>query len=225
SAVFNACTALKQRLVELAVNDLRSPLHGQALDSVVAVGDRVRSADPSQLLGVSFADIVQRAGQPFVEAKADFKPANGEKFSMHSFGAQFCEVHVDPDLGRIRVARWTGVFAPGKILNAKTARSQLIGGIVYGIGMALLEETVYDKRDGRIVNPNLAEYHVPVNADVPQMDIAFVQEEDPHINPLGVKGIGEIGITGVCAALANAVFHATGKRVRELPVTLDKLLG
>jgi len=235
SAVFNACTALKQRLVELAVNDLRSPLHGKSPGDVNVVNGRIQLVDfsvnggsePRQdnWIGETFADVVQRTGQPFVEVKADFKPANGEKFSMHSFGAQFCEVHVDSDLGRIRVARWTGVFAPGKILNAKTARSQLIGGIIYGIGMALLEETVYDKRDGRIVNPNLAEYHVPVNADVPQMEIAFVEEEDPHINPIGVKGIGEIGITGVCAALANAVFHATGKRVRELPITLDKLLG
>ena len=224
SAVFNACAKLKQQLVEMSVADLRSPLHGQALTNVRADGDKLRLAEGRELLADTCADIVKRTGQPFVEAKADFKPANGDKYSIHSFGAQFCEVHVDPDLGRIRVARWTGAFAAGQILNAKTARSQLIGGIIYGIGMALQEETIYDQRDARIVNPNLAEYHVPVNADVPKIDVEFIEEHDPHINPIGVKGVGEIGITGACAALSNAVFHATGKRVRELPITLDKLL-
>ncbi len=225
SAVFNTCAKLKQQLMEMSIADLRSPLHGQALANIQTDGDRLRLADGRELLGDTFADVVRRTGQPFVEARADFKPANGEKYSMHSFGAHFCEVHVDPDLGEVRVARWTGAFGAGTILNAKTARSQLLGGIIFGIGMALLEETVYDPRDARIVNPNLAEYHVPVNADVPEIDVTFVNETDPHINPLGVKGIGEIGITGVCAALANAVFNATGRRVRSLPITLDKALG
>ena len=143
---------------------------------------------------------------------------------MHSFGAQFVEVRVDDDLGEVRVARVVGAFAAGKILNAKTARSQFIGGIVWGIGMALHEHTVRDARTGRVVTRDLADYHVPVNADVPAIDVIIVDEDDPHVNDVGAKGIGEIGITGVAAAIANAVYHATGKRVRDLPITLDKLL-
>jgi xanthine dehydrogenase YagR molybdenum-binding subunit len=115
-------------------------------------------------------------------------------------------------------------FAAGRILNAKTARSQYLGGIVWGLSMGLHEQTVYDRRNGRIMNADFAEYHVPVNLDVPDIDVIFVDEHDPHVNEIGVKGIGEIGITGVAAALANAVFHATGKRIRDLPITLDKLL-
>ena len=143
---------------------------------------------------------------------------------MHGFGAQFCEVRVDADLGTIRVARWVGAFALGKQLNVKTLRSQLHGGVVWGIGMGLLEESLIDFRYGRFVNSNLAEYHVPVNADVPRIEIVLVDEEDSLVSPLGAKGAGEIGITGAAAAIGNAVYHATGKRVRELPITLDKLL-
>jgi xanthine dehydrogenase YagR molybdenum-binding subunit len=124
----------------------------------------------------------------------------------------------------VRVSRIVSAFAAGRILNAKTARSQYLGGIVWGIGMGLHEQTVYDERRARIMNADLAEYHVPVNLDVPAIDVIFVDEQDPYVNEIGVKGIGEIGITGVAAALANAVFHATGKRVRDLPITLDKLL-
>jgi xanthine dehydrogenase YagR molybdenum-binding subunit len=160
-----------------------------------------------------------------IEARADAKLGDEQKkFSMHAFGSQFAEVRVNPDSGEVRVTRWVGSFGVGRILNAKTANSQLIGGIVYGIGMALMEHTVIDPNLGRVVNHDLAEYHVPVNADVPDIEVLFVDEHDPHINPLGVKGIGEIGITGTAAAIANAVYHATGKRVRDLPITLDKLL-
>jgi xanthine dehydrogenase YagR molybdenum-binding subunit len=143
---------------------------------------------------------------------------------MYSFGAQFAEVHVDADLRQIRVARMTGVFAAGKILNALTAHSQFMGGMVWGISFALYEHTTYDERLGRIVNNNLAEYHVPTNADVGTIDVAWVEENDPHVSPIGAKGIGEIGITGAVAAIANAVYHATGKRIRDLPITPDKLL-
>jgi xanthine dehydrogenase YagR molybdenum-binding subunit len=143
---------------------------------------------------------------------------------MYAFGAQFAEVKVDEDLGQVRVTRMVGAFAAGRILNAKTARSQLMGGMIWGIGMALMENTIVDPVRGRIVNANLAEYHVPVNMDVPDIDVITVDEEDPYVNPAGVKGIGEIGITGAPAAIANAVYHATGKRIRELPITADKLL-
>jgi xanthine dehydrogenase YagR molybdenum-binding subunit len=143
---------------------------------------------------------------------------------MHGFGAQFCEVRVDADLGTIRVLRWTGAFALGKVLNAKTLKSQLQGGIVWGIGMALQEESLMDPRFGRYVNTNLAEYHMPVNADVPVIDVIMIEEKDELVSPLGAKGAGEIGITGAVAAIGNAVYHATGKRVRTLPITLDKLI-
>jgi xanthine dehydrogenase YagR molybdenum-binding subunit len=143
---------------------------------------------------------------------------------MHSFGAVFVEVRVDPDLGEVRVARVVGAYAMGRILNAKTARSQMIGGITYGLAMALHEQTAIDPATGRYLNADLAEYLVPVNADVPAIEIILLDERDDHVNPLGVKGIGEIGTTGVAAAVANAVYHATGVRIRNLPITLDKLL-
>jgi xanthine dehydrogenase YagR molybdenum-binding subunit len=148
-----------------------------------------------------------------------------QHYSMHSFGAQFVEVRIDPDLREIRVSRCVGAFAPGRILNAKTARSQAIGGIVFGIGMALLEETAIDPNVGRVTNPNVAEYLMPVNADIPEIQTIFIAEEDRLVNPIGVKGLGELPIVGVAAAIANAVWHATGKRVRDLPIRLDKLLA
>ena len=150
-------------------------------------------------------------------------PANARKFSMHSYGAQFAEVRVDPDLGEVRLTRFLGAFGCGTILNAKTARSQMIGGITMGVGMALMEETHLDPRSGKFVNDNIAEYLVPTHADIPAIDAFFVDEHDP-VSPLGAKGIGEIGIVGVAAAVANAVYHATGRRLRDLPITPDKLL-
>jgi xanthine dehydrogenase YagR molybdenum-binding subunit len=133
-------------------------------------------------------------------------------------------VKVDEQLGVIRVTRIVSAIAAGRILNTKTAHSQIMGGVVWGVGMALHEETHYDHRLGRIMNADIAEYHVPVNADIHDIQVIFVDEPDEIINPLGVKGLGEIGIVGVAAAIANAVYHATGKRVRDLPITLDKLL-
>ena len=130
---------------------------------------------------------------------------------------------MDEELGVIRVTRVVDAVAAGRILNTKTARSQIIGGVVWGIGMALHEETLLDHRFGRFMNANLGEYHVPVNADIHDIEVIFVDEPDPIINPLGIKGVGEIGIVGVAAAVANAIYHATGKRVRDLPITLDKL--
>jgi xanthine dehydrogenase YagR molybdenum-binding subunit len=148
----------------------------------------------------------------------------GEDARAHNtHSAVFAEVKVDEQLGVIRVTRVVSAVAAGRILNTKTAGSQILGSVVWGIGMALHEETLIDHRDGRIVNANIAEYLVPVNADVQDIKVIFVDELDDS-NPLGVKGVGEIGIVGVPAAIANAVYHATGKRVRELPITLDKLL-
>jgi xanthine dehydrogenase YagR molybdenum-binding subunit len=134
------------------------------------------------------------------------------------------EVRVDEELGRISVPRIVADYSVGRLMNAKLARSQLIGGLVWGVGMALLEETLLDERSGRIVNANLAEYHVPVNADIGLLDVGFCDEDDRKFNPVGARGIGEIGITGAPAAIANAVFHATGARVRDLPIRLDDLI-
>ena len=179
--------------------------------------------DPAR--GETIAAVLARHNLQSVDARATAKESEDRKgYATRSFGAQFVEVHVDPDLGQVRVARVVSAFAAGRILNAKTARSQYLGGIIWGIGMGLTEQTVYDERTARIMNADLAEYHVPVNLDVPAIDVIFVDEVDPHVNQVGVKGIGEVGITGMAAAIANAVYHATGKRVRDLPITLDALL-
>jgi xanthine dehydrogenase YagR molybdenum-binding subunit len=158
-----------------------------------------------------------------VELHADVSPQS-KAYSCHAFGAQFVEVQVDEELGRARVARMVGAFACGKILNHKTAHSQLMGGMVWALGMALEERTVRDLRTARAVTRDLVDYHVPVNADVPPIDVIFVDEVDPHVNAIGAKGLGEIGITGGAAAIANAIYHATGKRVRDLPITVEQLL-
>jgi xanthine dehydrogenase YagR molybdenum-binding subunit len=168
---------------------------------------------------------MRKLGQP-VEASGDAVPGDASKrFSMHAFGAVFVEVAVDADLGQVRVRRIVGAYGAGRIINPKLARSQCTGAMIGGIGMALMEDAVVDARNGRVPNANLAEYALPVHADTPRtMEVIFVPEEDPHVNPLGAKGIGELSMVGVAPAIANAVFHATGKRVRELPITPDKLL-
>jgi xanthine dehydrogenase YagR molybdenum-binding subunit len=221
SAVHNACLALRENLAALVRGDQGSPLRGAS--DLRLEGDRLVGTAGE---GERLAAIFKRHGKKTVEAEFHSKAAESrKKYGTRSFGAQFVEVAVDPDLGQVRVSRVVSAFAAGRILNAKTARSQYLGGIVWGLGMGLFEETAYDPQLGRIMNADLAEYHVPVNRDVPAIDVIFVDEQDPYVNEIGVKGIGEIGITGVAAALANAVFHATGKRVRDLPITLDKVLG
>jgi xanthine dehydrogenase YagR molybdenum-binding subunit len=165
-----------------------------------------------------------RTGESAGAASSEKKPEYDERFAFHSFGAHFVKVRVDPLLCTVRVAHGVAVMDIGRVLNLKTARSQIMGGMVYGMGMALLEQTVFDPNRGRIVTRDLANYPVPVNADVPDFDVHFIGEPDPHISPMGARGIGEIGITGVVAAIANGVYHATGKRVRDLPITLDKLI-
>jgi xanthine dehydrogenase YagR molybdenum-binding subunit len=153
-------------------------------------------------------------------------PANPEtaNYSKHAFGAYFVEARVNEDTGEVRIPRMTGVFAVGRVINAKTARSQFIGGMTMGLSMALHEESLVDERFGHVINHDFAEYHIPTNADVGEIDVAWIDEKDPHVNPMGSKGIGEIGIVGSPAAVANAVYHATGVRVRDLPITPDKLV-
>ncbi len=222
SAVKLAALALRDKLVGLAVADAQSPLHGLEPKAVQIAGGELSSANGKQK--DSLGALVERSGQPEISAQAWTQEKEERKqFSLHSFGAHFVEVRVDEDTGEVRVARAVGAFAAGKILNPKTARSQFLGGMVWGIGFALQEHTVRDTRSGRIVTRDLADYHVPVHADVPALEVISVAEQDPHVNEIGAKGIGEIGITGITAAIANAVFNATGKRVRDLPITLDKL--
>jgi xanthine dehydrogenase YagR molybdenum-binding subunit len=224
SAVMEVCSNLKSDLFNLAVSDVNSPFHGMAADDLQASGGLVtgKNGAPARI-----ETILSKAGQKSLsrETRTEGRPkAPAGGLSYHAFGAQFCEVHVDPDTRMIQIARWVGAFAVGKVLNAKTLQSQLRGGIVFGIGMGLMEESVLDHAYGRFVNSNLAEYHVPVHRDVAPIDIILVEEEDPYVSPVGAKGAGEIGITGAAAAIGNAVYHATGKRVRDLPITLDKIL-
>ncbi len=157
------------------------------------------------------------------EASAAEHPDTGS-YAAHSYGAQFVEVRVDVDTGEVRVPRMVGVFSAGRIVNPRTARSQLVGGMVWGLSMALHEHSVVDHRLGHVVTHDLADYHVPSHADVGDIDVSWLEEEDEHANALGAKGIGEIGITGTAAAVANAVYNATGTRVRDLPLTPDRLL-
>jgi xanthine dehydrogenase YagR molybdenum-binding subunit len=220
--------------VRFTLGDTRlpnAPVHGGSM-TMASVGSAVQAAcrkarDDALARGGAndLTDAIRRIGQP-VEALADVKPGDESKrFSMHSFGAVFVEVAVDPDLGETRVRRIVGAYGAGRIVNPKTTRSQCIGGMIGGIGMALMEHSVVDVRNGRVPNANFAEYAVPVHADAPPiMDVIFVEEHDPHVNPLGVKGVAEIAMVGIAPAIANAVFHATGKRIRELPITPDRLL-
>ena len=209
----------------------RAPIHGGSM-TMASVGSAVQAAcrkvreDAIARGGANdLVDAMRRIAQP-IEAMADVKPGDeSRRFSMHAFGAVFVEVAVDPDLGETRVRRIVGAYGAGRIVNPKTSRSQCVGGMIGGIGMALMEHSVVDARNGRVPNANFVEYAVPVHADAPPlMDVIFVEEHDPHVNPLGVKGVGEIAMVGVAPAIANAIFHATGKRIRELPITPDKLL-
>ncbi|MCO5972631.1 xanthine dehydrogenase family protein molybdopterin-binding subunit [Actinoallomurus soli] len=220
-AVSAAHRALLAVLIELAGHD--SPLAGLRPEEVGCVnGGLHKLEDPSRF--ESYTDILARAGRGEVSVEASGPPPlELTHWSMRSYGAMFCEARVNAVTGETRISRFLGSFDCGRIMNAKTAASQFRGGIIMGLGLALMEETHLDERHGRIMNPNLAEYHVPVHMDVPEIEVMWTDIPDPH-SPMGAHGVGEIGITGVGAAVANAVYNATGRRVRDLPITLDKLL-
>jgi len=221
NGIATTANAIRSELLRLASLVPNSPLAGAAPDDVrLADGKLVSRRDASR--AVSIADAMRQGAVERIERELTTNPAEDASRAHNAHSAVFAEVKVDEQLGVIRVTRIVSAVAAGRILNTKTASSQILGGVVWGIGMALHEETRIDHRLGRIMNANFAEYHVPVNADVHDIKVVFVDEADDS-NPLGIKGVGEIGIVGVAAAIANAVYHATGKRVRDLPITLDKL--
>ncbi|MGP9812620.1 xanthine dehydrogenase family protein molybdopterin-binding subunit [Rhodopseudomonas sp. NSM] len=221
ASVIAAHHVLIAELLKLAGND--SPLAGLSADEVGTVnGGLAKLDDPSR--HESYVSVLTRSGRDHVTVDGSASaPLETMHWSMHSFGALFCEVGVNSVTGEVRVRRFLGSYDCGRILNPKTAASQFRGGIIMGLGLALMEETQFDERNGRVMNPSLAEYHVPVHLDVPAIDVIWTDIPDPRA-PMGARGIGEIGITGVGAAVANAVFNATGKRIRDLPITLDKLM-
>jgi xanthine dehydrogenase YagR molybdenum-binding subunit len=221
-AIKNAADAVRKELLALAKKMPDSPLKGIKLDEVMlADGKIVSKQDASR--AVSIADAMRHGKVDRIEQEKSTNFKTLASYACNTHSAIFAEVKIDEQLGVIRVTRVVSAIAAGRILNTKTAHNQIMGGMIWGIGMALHEETLLDHHFGRIMNANYGEYHVPVNADVHDIQVIFVDEPDDIINPLGIKGVGEIGLVGVAAAIANAVYHATGKRVRDLPITLDKL--
>ena len=229
AAVQVACQAVGKQLLKAAASLPGAPLGGASMDEVEFTGGRiVLRADPS--VGVGITEAMRAADLPSIKAEETASAGlsgmiSQMRKSRHTHSAVFVEVKVDEELGVVRVTRVVSAVAAGRIINPKTARSQILGGVVMGIGMAMHEESMLDNRLGRFMNHNLAEYHIPAHADIDDIEVIFVDEPDPEVTPLGVKGLGEIGIVGTAGAVANAIFHATGKRVRSLPITIDKLLN
>jgi xanthine dehydrogenase YagR molybdenum-binding subunit len=225
-AIHGAGAEVIARLAELAMGDERSPLFAASNAGVLALGGRLYRRD-DESRSESYADILSRAGLAEIEGHGS---AGGDLFAekpyaMYAHGAVFAEVKVDAELGQVRATRLVGAFAAGTIINPRLVRSQYYGGMIWGVSFALHERAVLDPRSGRVMNANLAEYHVPVNADVPSLEAILVEEHDPHVNALGIKGVGEIGVTGSAGAVANAVWHATGVHIRRFPITVEQLIG
>lgn len=226
SAVKAACEALKETIFKHAQGMANSPLANVAFEQVEFKSGRVaRRDDPGSSLALT--EIMHAADLEEIVGDGSAGPSlrQSRKYASYTHSAIFAEVRVDEELGVVRVPKIVCAVAAGRILNPKTARSQILGGVVMGIGMALHEEALTDHRIGRVMNHNLAEYHVPAHADIEDIEVIFVDERDDKVSPLGVKGLGEIGIVGTAAAVANAIFHATGRRVRDFPITIDKLLS
>jgi xanthine dehydrogenase YagR molybdenum-binding subunit len=225
AAIHGAGADVIAKLAELATTDERSPLFGAGNAGVIARCGRLHRRD-DEATSESYADILARAGLDTIEGQGTGAPdpVAQSAYAMHAHGAVFAEVKVDPDLGQTRVTRLVGAFAAGTVVNPRMVRSQYEGGMIWGLSFALHEHAVVDRRSGRPMNPNLADYHVPVNADVPSIEAILVEEHDVHVNALGIKGVGEIGVTGTAGAIANAIWHATGARIRRFPITLDQLI-
>ena len=227
SAVNDVCISLKKKLVELAKDNTvfhTENIHNVTIDDLIFEEGYLRLASDKSKK-VSYAELLKNAGLSQLEVTEESKGGDElRKYSSYSYSVHFVKVMVHPTTGVVRIARIVTVTDSGKIISPKTAESQMIGGVVGGIGMALMEEGIFDPRFGKMINNNLADYHVPVQADVPLIETILVDKPDPYINPIGAKGMGEVSIVGFAAAVANAVFHATGKRIRELPITLDKLI-
>jgi xanthine dehydrogenase YagR molybdenum-binding subunit len=224
SAVHDACVALQKKLMSLASQQEGSSLHGVALDELTAENGQIRHKTKAD--SVAYADILKQQKLPSVDVKVDSESGPEQKnYSSKSFCATFVEVLVHPATGEVRTKRVVSALDVGKVVNQKTAYSQVYGCVTWGIGMALMEDGVLDHRYGRYTNNNLADYHLPVCADMPDIDVILIDEPDTIIDPIGAKGMGEIGLVGFAAAIANAVYHATGKRIRDLPITPDKLIG
>ncbi len=226
SAIHGAGRNAVARLAELATADRNSPLYGAGNVGVVAGGGRLHRKD-DESRSESYADILARAGLAEIDGwgKGARDPAALGDHALQAHGAVFAEVKVDPDLGQVRVTRLVGAFAAGRIINPRLVLSQLYGGMIWGVSFALHEAATVDRRSGRIMNADLGEYHVPVNADAPSLEALLVHEDDAFVNGLGVKGVGEIGITGTVGAIANAVWHATGVRVRKFPVRIEHIMA
>lgn len=228
-AIHNAGADVISRLADLATNDERSPLFGAGNAGVIARGGYLARRD-DESRSEAYADILGRAGLAQIEghgAGGNPNPMAAHAqtdYAMYAHGAVFAEVKVDPELGQVRTTRLVGAFAAGRIINPRLVRSQYYGGMIWGVSFALHEQAITDRRSGRPMNANLAEYHVPVNADVPSLEAILIEEDDPHVNALGIKGVGEIAITGTAGAVANAVWHATAIRVRKFPVRLEHLI-
>jgi len=224
ASVMLAAKAVRDRAVELALKGKDAPFAEAAMEDVVVADGTLALARKN--LNITYAELLARNELPVLAADGDYDPteeAKGPK-AIFSFGAVFAEVRIDPDFGTVRLNRFVGAYDAGRIINPKTARSQAIGGIIWGVGQALLEQSETDPAMGRFVNRNYSGYLVPTNADIPELDVLFVGEFDEEASPLGAKGLGELTAVSVAAAIANAVYHATGKRIRDLPVTIEKLL-
>jgi xanthine dehydrogenase YagR molybdenum-binding subunit len=222
SAVFDVCTAVKEKLMELATADMHTVLNHVEKDKFVFENGTITNGNAKVLL----TELMKKNNLPEIDLTRDSKGgAERQKYAFYSFSVHFTKLHIHPTTGVVKIKQVVTVGDAGKIISEKTARSQMIGGVIGGIGMALTEEAIFDHRYGRYVNNNFADYHVPVNADVPHIDALFVNKPDPYINPMGAKGMGEIALIGYAASVTNAIYHATGKRLRRLPVTMDKIIG